>query len=156
MVDSDCQGSRGNRCNVWTVSHGRQWPSWTPPSSARKNICSRVIIVAGLVGCHAWSVYRTDPQACPPQPPEVEESPSADQAAGKRGEVTSKVFFDVRIITDYTNEVLEDASKRGRIVIGLYGKDSPKTVAEFLKFVRSDDSYPTYNSGMFYKHQAGK
>jgi len=103
----ECQGSRGNRCNVWS-------------------------------------------------PPEVEASPPIEKS-GNRGVVTTKVFLDVRVIKDYTGEVLEDSAVRGRIVIGLYGKDSPKTAEQFLKFAKADDaSDPSYNSGMFYKHQAGR
>jgi len=87
-------------------------------------------------------------------PPEVEKS---SVQVGERGEITNKVYLDVRIIRDYSREVLEDGVLRGRIVFGLYGKQSPQTVQHFLKFVTANyGEGPAYSSGMFYRHEAGR
>lgn len=88
-------------------------------------------------------------------PPTVEPSPAY---TGPKAEITAKVFFDVRIIKDYTKEVLEDGVQRGRIVFGLYGKAAPKTVTQFLTFVQSGQGAmgPTYSSSLFFRQEAGK
>jgi len=42
--------------------------------------------------------------------PEIPDSP--EDLVGERGEITSKVFLDLRILTDYNKEVLEDGAVR--------------------------------------------
>ena len=49
--------------------------------------------------------------------------------------ITNRVFLDVRIINRFDVEVLEDAATRGRITIGLYGKEAPQGAARFLEFI---------------------
>jgi len=78
------------------------------------------------------------------------------------GKVTDRVFFDVRVITRYDVEVLEDAALRGRLVFSLFGNDAPKTVQKFLEFVdgtpgqwKSSGGGPMYSSGSFTKLQPG-
>ena len=50
--------------------------------------------------------------------------------------VTQRVYLDLRIITRFDVEVLEDAAVRGRLVLGLYGKDAPLAVERFVEFVQ--------------------
>ena len=87
-------------------------------------------------------------------PPEIPDSP--EELVGARGEVTSKVFLDLRILKDYNKEVLEDGAVRGRVVIGLYGKEAPKTVAHFLQFFPKAGDRPSYSTGAFFRHEPGK
>ena len=87
-------------------------------------------------------------------PPEIPDSP--EELVGARGEGTSKVFLDLRILKDYNKEVLEDGAVRGRVVIGLYGKEAPKTVAHFLQFFPKAGDRPSYSTGAFFRHEPGK
>ena len=61
--------------------------------------------------------------------------PATTARPASQAQVTSKIFLDVRIIKRFDVEVLEDAAIRGRIVIGLFGKDAPLAVERFLNFV---------------------
>jgi hypothetical protein len=88
-------------------------------------------------------------------PPEI--PPSPEDAVGKRGEITTKIYMDLRILKDYSKEVLEDGAVRGRLIIGLYGRDAPKTVEHFLQFLpTTPGTAPSYASGSFFRHEAGK
>ena len=88
-------------------------------------------------------------------PPEIPDSP--EELVGEIGVVTSKVFLDLRILKDYNKEVLEDGAVRGRLVIGLYGNDAPKTVAHFLQFFpKIYGEGPAYATGSFFRHEPGK
>lgn len=49
--------------------------------------------------------------------------------------VTDREYFDIRVITRYDVEVLEDAALRGRFIFSLFGKDAPRGVEKFLQFV---------------------
>ena len=76
--------------------------------------------------------------------------------------VTDRVFLDLRIIQRYDVEVLEDASVRGRLTIGLFGDDAPLGVKKFLSFIDGNPGSfaqtlggPSYASGAFYKLQPG-
>ena len=64
--------------------------------------------------------------------------PATAARPASQAQVTSKIFLDVRIIKRFDVEVLEDAAIRGRIVIGLFGKDAPLAVERFLNFVNGD------------------
>ena len=87
--------------------------------------------------------------------PEIPDSP--EDLVGERGDVTSKVYLDLRILKDYNKEVLEDGAVRGRLVIGLYGDEAPKTVAHFLQFFpKVSGEAPGYATGSFFRHEAGK
>jgi cyclophilin family peptidyl-prolyl cis-trans isomerase len=88
-------------------------------------------------------------------PPEIPDTD--DDLVGERGEVTTKVYLDLRILKDYNKEVLEDGAVRGRIVIGLYGDEAPKTVAHFLQFFpKVPGEAPGYATGSFFRHEPGK
>jgi len=77
--------------------------------------------------------------------------------------VTQKVFLDLRIITRFDVEVLEDAAVRGRLVCGLYGKDAALGAERFVDFVRgtvgqfrdSGDG-PSYRSSGFERISPGE
>jgi cyclophilin family peptidyl-prolyl cis-trans isomerase len=88
-------------------------------------------------------------------PPEIPDTD--DDLVGERGEVTTKVYLDLRILKDYNKEVLEDGAVRGRLVIGLYGDEAPKTVAHFLQFFpKVPGEAPGYATGSFFRHEPGK
>ena len=84
-------------------------------------------------------------------------APAAAKATASAA-VTSRVFLDVRIIKRFDVEVLEDAAIRGRLEIGLYGKDAPLATAKFLDFVQGTTGQfsktgngPKYSSAGFEK-----
>ncbi len=58
---------------------------------------------------------------CSAQPPVVQPRATNQASDATKAEVTDKVYFDVSI----------DGKPAGRIVIGLFGKDVPKTVENF-------------------------
>eukprot|EP01038_Epipyxis_sp_PR26KG_P008017 gene8017-10865_t len=66
--------------------------------------------------------------------------------------ITEKVFLDIKI-ANYTEESKgknRAAQGSGKIVIGLYGKDAPQSVAIFLETIRSNGtSLPTYYNSQF-------
>jgi cyclophilin family peptidyl-prolyl cis-trans isomerase len=81
---------------------------------------------------------------------------------GGRAKVTDRVFLDIRVITSYDVEVLEDAAVRGRLTIGLFGDDSPLGSKKFLEFIdgtagqfKGSSGGPAYSSGSFFKVQPG-
>jgi len=87
--------------------------------------------------------------------PDIPDSP--EELVGDRGEITAKVFLDLRILTDYNKEVLEDGAVRGRVIIGLYGDEAPKTVKHFLQFFPTvPGETPAYATGSFFKQEPGK
>lgn len=49
--------------------------------------------------------------------------------------VTTRCYLDVRVINRYDVAVLEDAATRGRITLGLFGRDAPLGAARFLEFI---------------------
>lgn len=60
-------------------------------------------------------------------------------------------------------EVLEDAAVRGRLVLGLYGRDAPRAVERFLEFVQGTPGQfaksaggPSYASATFDRVQPGE
>jgi hypothetical protein len=54
-----------------------------------------------------------------------------------------------------SKQVLEDGVLRGRLVLGLYGDDAPKTAAQFRSFMTGDRG-PSFASALFYKHNPGR
>lgn len=62
-------------------------------------------------------------------------SPGSSATTAAAPTITNSVYLDIRIIDRFDVEVLEDAATRGRITIGLYGKDAPEGVARFLEFI---------------------
>ena len=66
--------------------------------------------------------------------------------------ITSVVYIDVKI-ANYTEESIgknKAANGSGRLVIGLYGKDSPLSVARFLETIQSNGTnFPTYVNSQF-------
>ncbi|CAB1105654.1 unnamed protein product [Ectocarpus sp. CCAP 1310/34] len=84
---------------------------------------------------------------------------SPASAAGVEPEVTSKCFIEVRIM-EPLNEANGYSSKnafKGRLVFGVYGKESPKAAENFLRYVRADRSNgePSYASGQLTKMEPG-
>ena len=80
-----------------------------------------------------------------------------------RATVTQRVYLDVRIIKSFQVEVLEDAAIRGRLVIGLFGKDAPNSVDRFLDFVKGtigqyqrSGGGPAYSSATFDRIRPGE
>lgn len=61
--------------------------------------------------------------------------PASVAAAAARPVITDKVYLDLRIIKRYDVEVLEDSAVRGRLTLGLYGKEAPLGVARYLEFI---------------------
>ena len=97
-----------------------------------RNTLLRPLLAAALT----W-VGVPDGVTVPPASAIAAASPSSTAAARSTTEavVTQRIFLDLRIIKRFDVEVLEDAAVRGRIVVGLYGKDAPKASARFLEFV---------------------
>jgi hypothetical protein len=66
--------------------------------------------------------------------------------------VTAIAYFDIKI-ANYTEESIgknKAATGSGRIVVGLFGKDSPLSVARFLETVQSNGTdLPTYLNSQF-------
>ena len=62
--------------------------------------------------------------------------PAAAIAAAPPAVITDRAYLDLRIIQSFDVEVLEDASVRGRLTLGLFGQDAPLGVARFLEFVK--------------------
>eukprot|EP00960_Hanusia_phi_P011657 340524-Hanusia_phi.AAC.2 len=125
-ISDVCRGSRGQNCQVWV-----------PPEVEKSSVQ-----VVSLKRCQLGTVSSRGKQLVG----------ILTSSQGERGEITNKVYLDVRIIRDYSREVLEDGVLRGRIVFGLYGKQSPQTVQHFLKFVTANyGEGPAYSSGMFYR-----
>ncbi|CAM9896496.1 unnamed protein product [Ectocarpus sp. 6 AP-2014] len=84
---------------------------------------------------------------------------SPASASGVEPEVTSKCFIEVRIM-EPLNEANGYSSKnafKGRLVFGVYGKESPKAAENFLRYVRADRSNgePSYASGQLTKMEPG-
>ena len=78
-------------------------------------------------------------------------------------EVTARVFLDLRIINSFSVEVLEDAATRGRVVIGLFGKDAPLAVQRFIEFTQGTVGQysqtgggPAYSQATFDKLRPGE
>ena len=61
--------------------------------------------------------------------------------------VTQKVFLDLRIIKRFDVEVLEDAAVRGRLEIGLFGKDAPLATKRFIEFIEGTTGQFAKNAG---------
>lgn len=116
-----------------------------PPTEINGQVLDKSVNCQGARGndCDVWV------------PPEIADSP--EELVGERGEVTSKVFMDLRILKDYNKEVLEDGAVRGRLIIGLYGSLAPKTVAHFLQFLpQMPGEAPSYATGAFFRQEPGK
>lgn len=75
------------------------------------------LITAGFIGTALWVLATPAAKMGPPAASAVEKE-MGDPTAAK---ITSKVFFDVSI----------GGEAMGRIVIGLFGEDLPKTVKNF-------------------------
>jgi cyclophilin family peptidyl-prolyl cis-trans isomerase len=69
-------------------------------------------------------------------------------------EITSKVYLDIKI-SNYTEESIgtnKGAKGSGRIVIGLFGKESPVSVKRFLDTVNGDgETRPSFYNSQFSK-----
>lgn len=94
------------------------------------------MITAGFIGAALWIIAT----------PAEKMTPKAKAASGNLkdpadGEITSKVFMDVTI----------GGEEAGRIVVGLFGKDVPKTVENFEKLATGEKGFGYEGSiGRFY------
>ena len=74
--------------------------------------------------------------------------------SGTMPQITNKVYLDIKI-ANYTEESIgknRGATGSGRIVFGLYGKDAPESVANFLKVIQSDgQELPSFYNTQFSK-----
>lgn len=89
------------------------------------------IITAGFIGAAVWIIATPAEKMSPPA--------SAVQRELKdpaKGEITSKIFFDVTI----------GGKDVGRIVLGLFGNDLPKTVENFEKLATGELGFGYKNS----------
>jgi hypothetical protein len=81
-------------------------------------------------------------------------APSEQQTKKSTAEITALAYLDIKI-ANYTEESVgqnRGADGSGRIIVGLYGKDAPLSVARFLETVTSDgEKLPTYLNSQFGK-----
>ena len=87
---------------------------------------------------------------------------AAAAPAATRPAITQRIFLDLRVITRFDVEVLEDAAVRGRMVFGLYGDAAPLGVAKFVDFVdgttgqfKARGGGPSYSSSTLDRRQGG-
>ena len=87
----------------------------------------------------------------------------ASAAVAPAAAVTQRVFLDLRIIKEFNVEVLEDAAVRGRLEIGLYGRDAPLATAKFLDFIQGTTGQyaktgggPAYSQAQFERIRPGE
>jgi hypothetical protein len=78
-------------------------------------------------------------------------SPVSSSTKSASEKITSVAYIDVKI-ANYTEESIgknRAAEGSGRIVVGLYGEDSPKSVERFLQTVESNGDLPTFINAQF-------
>mmetsp|Transcript_3451 Transcript_3451/g.5747 ORF Transcript_3451/g.5747 Transcript_3451/m.5747 type:complete len:362 (+) Transcript_3451:28-1113(+) len=73
--------------------------------------------------------------AAPGQPAFAESVAPVAAPVSTKPEITDRAYIDLRIVTNMSAPILEDVSIRGRLAIGLYGKNAPEATARFLKLI---------------------
>lgn len=89
------------------------------------------IITAGFIGAAIWIIATPAEKMAPPA-----KAAKKELKDPSKGEVTSRIFLDVSI----------GGQDTGRIVLGLFGKDLPKTVENFEKLANGEQGFGYKNS----------
>ncbi|CAM9875494.1 unnamed protein product [Chrysoparadoxa australica] len=80
--------------------------------------------------------------------------PAPSLSADSQPEITAKAYLKVRIRVPDVNMA---ATEVNRLVVGLYGKEAPKSVANFLSYCTSSPAgHPTYRESQITKMEPGE